>query len=95
MRLQIAYARLWEGATQCLQASSKWADAVMQVVAFDEASADAFDEPALEFRMLFIHYASLMHACALIDMRQDDLIDTVFTALGIFDKSALLKEEFF
>ena len=75
MRLQIAYQRLWEGASQCHQASSKWADAVMQVVAFDEASRDAFDEQALEFRMLFIHYASLMHACALIDMRQDDHID--------------------
>ena len=36
MRLQIAYQRLWEGATQCHQASSKWADAVMQVIAFDE-----------------------------------------------------------
>ena len=75
MRLQIAYGRLWEGATQCHQASSKWADAVMQVVAFDEASKDAFSEAAFEFRMLFIHYASLMQACALIDMRQDDHID--------------------
>ena len=102
MRIQIAYARFWEGTTQCHQASSKWADAAMQarpratvrctvrprtatvarthryhrrvpstqVMAFDEASADAFSEQALEFRMLYIHYTSLMHACALIDIRQ-------------------------
>ena len=42
MRIQIAYQRYWEGSTQCHQASSKWADAVMQVMAFDEASKDAF-----------------------------------------------------
>ena len=41
-----------------------------------QASRDALDDTALEFRMLFIHYASLMHACALIDMRQDDHIDS-------------------
>ena len=74
MRLQIAYQRLWEGATQCHQASSKWADAVMQIVAFDEASKDAFTEAAFEFRMLMIHYSSLMNACALIDMRSDETI---------------------
>ena len=32
MRIQIAYQRFWEGATQCHQASSKWADAAMQVL---------------------------------------------------------------
>ena len=42
----------------------------VQVMAFDEASKDAFSEQALEFRMLYLHYTSLMHACALIDIRQ-------------------------
>ena len=51
MRIQIAYGRLWEGASACHLAASKWSDAVMQVVAFDEASKDAFEEDALEFRM--------------------------------------------
>lgn len=69
MRIQIAYARFWEGATQIHQASSKWADAAMQVegiasiparalsdpdscfstlqvMAFDEASKNAFSEQA-------------------------------------------------
>jgi hypothetical protein len=72
MRIQIAYQRFWEGATQCHQACSKWGDAIMQIFAFDEASKDAFEEPALEFRMLMLHYTSLMNACALIDIRRDD-----------------------
>merc|ERR1711998_656792 len=61
MRIQIAYQRFWEAATQCHQASAKWADAVMQVFAFDEASPDAFTEDGFEFRFLILHYASLMH----------------------------------
>lgn len=72
MRLQIAYQRLWEGATNCHQASAKWADAAMQVICFDEISKDAFTADAFEFRMLILHYTSLMNACALIDMRMDD-----------------------
>jgi hypothetical protein len=59
--------------------SSKWADGVMQVFAFDEASEDAFSDSAFEFRFLVLHYASLMHACALIDMRQDEHLTTGLT----------------
>lgn len=40
MRIQIAYQRWWEAATQCNQAASKWADACMQVMTFDEISKD-------------------------------------------------------
>ena len=47
--------------------------------AFDEASKDAFSEEALEFRMLILHYASLMTACALVDIRRDDLLDVALT----------------
>lgn len=72
MRIQIAYQRFWEGTTQCHLACSKWGDAVMQVFAFDEASKDAFSEEGLEFRMMILHYTSLMTACALIDIRRDD-----------------------
>ena len=52
MRIQIAYQRYWEGATHCHMGGARWADAVMQVMAFDEASKDAFSDAALEFRML-------------------------------------------
>ena len=79
MRIQIAYQRFWEGTTQCHLASSKWSDAVMQVMAFDEASKDAFSDEALEFRMLILHYTSLMNACALIDIRRDDDLDCPLT----------------
>ena len=50
-----------------------------QVMAFDEASKDAFSDEALEFRMLILHYTSLMNACALIDIRRDDDIDCPLT----------------
>ena len=42
MRIQIAYARFWEGATQAAQMASKWVDVASQVVCFDEASKDAY-----------------------------------------------------
>ena len=70
MRIQIAYQRFWEGATQCSQFASKWADAAMQIVCFDEASKDAFSDHALEFRLQILHYVSLMHAVALCDIRR-------------------------
>merc|ERR1719453_1679458 len=79
MRIQIAYQRFWEGTTQCHLACSKWGDAVMQMMAFDEASKDAFSEEGLEFRMLIVHYTSLMNACALIDIRRDDDLDCPLT----------------
>lgn len=79
MRIQIAYQRFWEGTTQCHLACSKWGDAIMQVMAFDEISKDAFSEEALEFRMLMLHYVSLMNACALVDVRRDDDLDCPLT----------------
>mmetsp|Transcript_41512 Transcript_41512/g.109497 ORF Transcript_41512/g.109497 Transcript_41512/m.109497 type:complete len:563 (-) Transcript_41512:102-1790(-) len=79
MRIQIAYARYWEGTTHCHQAGAKWADAVMQIMTFDEASKDAFSNEALEFRMLVLHYASLMNALSLIDVRHDDELDCPLT----------------
>ena len=51
----------------------------MQVMAFDEASKDAFSEDGFEFRMLIMHYASLMNACALIDIRRDDDLECPLT----------------
>ena len=72
IRIQIAYQRFWEGTSMCHLAAAKWGDAAMQVFAFDEASKDAFAETGFEFRMLILHYTSLMTACALIDIRRDD-----------------------
>ena len=71
MRARVSYFRFWEGAVQCHQLTAKWADACMQVFAFDELSGDAYGEEAFEFRMLFAHFVSLMHACLLIHLRKD------------------------
>lgn len=76
MRVQIAYARFWEGATNLKMMSSKMGDAMMQIITFDEASKDGkptFDEASLDFRLQIVHYGSLYHAVALSEIRQDDL----------------------
>ena len=82
MRIQIAYARFWEGATQAAQMASKWVDVASQVVCFDEASSDAYSENAIDFRLKILHFTSLMHACALLEMRQDDRSDPTAMALN-------------
>ena len=61
IRVQIAYQRFWEGATNLRTMSSKLADAVMQLVAFDETPGNlalarevqpaVFDERGIEFRL--------------------------------------------
>ena len=79
MRIQIAYQRYWEGATQCHQASAKWGDGIMQIMAFDEASKDAWSDEAFEFRLQMLHFCSLMHALALIDIRQDEELSQAAT----------------
>ena len=73
MRIQIAYSRFWEAATNSYQASTRWADACMQIFAFDEISKDAWSDEAFAFRLQFLHWASLMHACHLVDLRHDDV----------------------
>ena len=79
MRTKVAYGRFWEGAMECHQLTAKWADAAMQVFAFDELSADAYTDDALEFRFLFCHYISLIHACTMIHLRKDDDVTTELT----------------
>ena len=82
IRVQIAYQRFWEGATNLRTMSSKLADAVMQLVAFDETPGNlapgsgevqpaVFDERGIEFRLQTIHFASLFHALTLIEIRGD------------------------
>ena len=85
MRARVSYFRFWEGAVQCHQLTAKWADACMQVFAFDELSGDAYGEEAFEFRMLFAHFVSLMHACLLIHLRKDDELSLDELSLNMED----------
>ena len=74
MRIQIAYARFYEGATTLRTMTTKLGDAAMQIMTFDETPLvkppepgeltphvmpAVMDEDALEFRMQIIHYFSL------------------------------------
>jgi predicted membrane chloride channel (bestrophin family) len=86
MRIQIAYSRFWEAATNSYQASTRWADACMQIFAFDEISKDAWSDEAFAFRLQFLHWASLMHACHLVDLRQDDVHGPGMPTLSRIDR---------
>ena len=74
MRVQIAYARFWEGATMLRQCTVKLTSAVLQVLTFDEVGKKAWEDSGLEFRMEIVHYASLFHALVLLDVRGDDML---------------------
>jgi len=74
MRIQIAYQRYWEAASNCHRGSCKLIDAAVQLFAFDELSPDGFQDSGLAFRISLIHLTSLLFAIAAIDMRQDDLL---------------------
>ncbi|KAL3926887.1 MAG: hypothetical protein SGPRY_003091, partial [Prymnesium sp.] len=74
MRIQIAYQRYWEGASNCHRASCKLVDAAIQLFAFDEVSMNGFEDSGLAFRVSLIHLISLMFAVNGVDMRQDDYL---------------------
>ena len=74
MRVQIAYARFWEGATILRQCTVKLTSAALQILSFDEVGTKAFDESGLKFRIEMVHYASLFHALVLLDVRGDELL---------------------
>ena len=77
MRVQIAYQRFWEGATHLRMLSSKLGDAAQTLITFDEAKGKdgrpPRDEAAFSFRLQAIHFCSLFHAVALIEVRQDEV----------------------
>eukprot|EP00850_Spirogloea_muscicola_P009230 SM000051S17590 [mRNA] locus=s51:527683:530778:- [translate_table: standard] len=52
--------------------SSKWADAVVQVITFDESAKEPAVPGGTQFRAEFIHAMSLMHALAMQRLRGDD-----------------------
>jgi predicted membrane chloride channel (bestrophin family) len=74
MCIQIAYQRYWEAATRLLVALRALTDAAVNTFALDEMSPDAFEDSGFAFRIHVLHLLSLMHAVAVIDMRQDDTL---------------------
>jgi len=70
-RGNLSYQRFWEGRSQLQQMSTKWDDAAMQVLAFDEVSEGKAAEDGFLFRYRMVHLFSLMHAVAVMQLRED------------------------
>lgn len=70
-RVNLSYARYWEGRTMVAQLSTKWADAAIQVLSFDEAAKEPLIPGGTQFRAEFLHTISLMHALAMQRLRGD------------------------
>ena len=76
-RTQVAYNRYWEAASDVALMASKWGDAIVECLGFDEFPRTAEgDTTSLErrrrFQILVVQRFSLMHALALQYLRRDD-----------------------
>ncbi|KAK3238616.1 hypothetical protein CYMTET_51384 [Cymbomonas tetramitiformis] len=71
IRSQLAYQRFWEGRTALSQCASKWSDAAIQLITFDEIGKNPWDDEAYVFRMNMIHLMSLLHATLMENLRKD------------------------
>jgi predicted membrane chloride channel (bestrophin family) len=64
----------WEGIGLLLNMRSKWVDAFTQVISFDDPStvdkSAGIDPPVTEFRVLVAHLFSLLHACAVLEVKK-------------------------
>ena len=70
-RLNIAYQRFWEARGLTQNMAAKWADAALQVIAFDEVAEGAAAESSSAFIAYAVHAFSLLHAVALQSLRGD------------------------
>eukprot|EP00897_Mesotaenium_endlicherianum_P004622 jgi/Mesen1/4188/ME000219S03324 len=76
-RTNLSYARYWEARTNIAQMSSKWGDAAIQVVSFDEAAKEPQIPGGTQFRAEFVHSMSLMHALAMQRFRGDSSLSNL------------------
>ena len=83
-RTNIAYNRYWEMATQVTLMSSKWADAAVEAITFDELPRGKSPEERgrklasrRRFQALMVRRYSCMHAIALQYLRRDDHLDNL------------------
>ena len=72
-RLNIGYQRYWEARSLTQNMAAKWADAALQVIAFDEAAEGAAAASSPGFVEYAVHAFSLLHATALQSLRGDDV----------------------
>ena len=72
-RLNIAYQRFWEARGLTQNMAAKWADAALQVIAFDEAAEGEAAAGSPAFVAFVVHAFSLLHATALQSLRGDNI----------------------
>lgn len=91
-RINLSYQRFWEARTMAQNMSSKWGDAALQVLAFDEVADPSMAESGARFRQRMLHGFSLMHGVALLNMRGDIELpfESTDIACGNFRRSASL-----
>ena len=92
-RTQVAYNRYWEAATDTAMMASKWGDAIVECLGFDEFPRNEEDAVALErrrhFQVLIIQRFSLMHALALQYLRRDEDLNLLCRASASDDSFPL------
>mgnify|MGYP006140333565 CR=1 FL=1 len=93
-RTQVAYNRYWEAATDVAMMASKWGDAIVECLGFDEFPRSDDDMmPALNrrrhFQLLIIQRFSLMHALALQYLRRDEDLNLLCSASALDDSFPL------
>ena len=92
-RTNVAYNRYWEMAGHVTLMGSKWGDALVEALAFDEVPRGKPEDFVAtlarrrHFQALMIRRFSLMHALALQYLRRDDSLDNLSGAKGTASSS--------
>ena len=91
-RTNVAYNRYWECTTAVTLMQSKWADALVEALTFDELintnkrlkgeEGAKWLELRRRFQAMMIRRYSLMHALAMQYLRRDDALDNLVKASG-------------
>jgi hypothetical protein len=72
-RVQLSYNRYWEGIGVLTSMFTKWHDAAVQLVAFDELSKGEAERNGGAFRTHALHLFSFMSMCSLLELKREDL----------------------
>ena len=79
-RLNISFARYWEGVTQIKVMHSKWADAVMQILAFDRLDSDDVDISGDPFCAQLVRAFCQLSALATMHLHEEALPEPVMAS---------------
>lgn len=78
-RSNLSYQRWWDAVTQVQQMTGRLTEAMVSALVFERNTVDATREEHIQVIDLCIHYASLMHALALQQLRNDYKLSNLST----------------